>query len=80
MPGSYVFNGPVDAQNLHLFIYFSFVTLSTLGYGDFLANTGLAQSLSLVMAIVGTLYPTLVIGMVLGKFLQQQPGPDGHTN
>ena len=72
IPGSFSYSKAIDSQNLHLFIYFSFVTLATLGYGDFLAASSLAQSLSLVIAIFGTLYSILVIGLVLGKFLQRE--------
>ena len=37
-------------------MYFSFVTLATLGYGDITSRTNLARSLAVVEALVGMLY------------------------
>lgn len=47
------------------FLYFSFVTLATLGYGDIVPLIGIARHLSFLEAIVGQLYlATLVAGLV----------------
>ena len=66
MPGS--FNGNLSA-NLHMqiygFFYFSFVTLTTLGYGDILPQTATARTLVYMEAILGQFYmATLVAGLV----------------
>jgi hypothetical protein len=37
-------------------MYFSFVTLATLGYGDITPRTNLARSLAIIEALVGMLY------------------------
>ena len=50
-------------------MYFSFVTLTTLGYGDVLPVLPQARSLSLLIAVSGQLYLTIVIAMLVGKFL-----------
>lgn len=65
-PGS--FNLP-DSGSIHIgnrFIYFSFVTITTLGYGDITPNTGLASSLSMVEAVVGQLYMTVQVAWLVG--------------
>jgi hypothetical protein len=51
------------------FIYFSFVTLSTLGYGDVTPDSHLARSIAVLIAISGQLYMTVLIAMLVGKFL-----------
>lgn len=57
------------AQGFHDFLYFSFITLTTLGYGDATPVSALAKSLSIVIAISGQLYLTILIAMLVGKFL-----------
>lgn len=50
-------------------VYFAFVTLSTLGYGDMLALTPPAQSLAILTSVVGQLYLTIVIALLVGKYI-----------
>jgi len=57
------------AQGFHDFLYFSFITLTTLGYGDVTPVSALAKSLTIVIAISGQLYLTILIAMLVGKFL-----------
>ena len=66
-PGSFTFvNNPVDFQD---YIYFSFVTLTTLGYGDVLPVTAQGQMHSVLVAVVGQLYLTITIGLIVGRYL-----------
>ena len=57
--------------DLDNFIYFSLVTLSTLGYGDIVAVTRAARSLSAVEAIVGQLYLTILLARLIGLQILQ---------
>jgi hypothetical protein len=57
------------APEFHDFIYYSFVTLTTLGYGDITPVSHLARSMSALIAITGQLYMTILIAMLVGKFL-----------
>ncbi len=50
-------------------MYFSFVTITTLGYGDILPILPQARSLALLIAVSGQLYLTIVIAILVGKFL-----------
>ncbi len=43
-------------------LYFSFSTLTTLGYGDILPVHPVARSLAMVEALMGQLYPAILIG------------------
>jgi voltage-gated potassium channel len=57
------------AAGFHDYLYFSFVTLTTLGYGDITPVSAFAKSLTIVIAIVGQLYLTILIAMLVGKYL-----------
>jgi hypothetical protein len=52
------------------FIYYSFVTLTTLGYGDMLAATNQARGLSVLEAIVGQLYLAIMVARLVGMLSQ----------
>lgn len=47
-------------------LYYSLVTLSTLGYGDIVAVTRAARSLSALEAVVGQLYIAVVVARLIG--------------
>jgi hypothetical protein len=58
------FNMELLSQND--FLYYSFVTLSTLGYGDILPVIGPAKALAYIEAIVGQLYLTILVARLVG--------------
>jgi voltage-gated potassium channel Kch len=60
-------HAPIVAVN---FVYFSFVTLTTVGYGDFTAAQPLGQMIAVSEAVIGQLYLVSVIGLVVGNFGQ----------
>jgi hypothetical protein len=47
--------------------YYSFVTLTTLGFGDITPVHPLARSFSLLGAVFGTLYPAVLIGRLVSQ-------------
>lgn len=53
----------------HDYLYFSFVTLTTLGYGDITPANALAKSIVVMIAIAGQLYLTVLVAMLVGKYL-----------
>jgi len=50
------------------FLYFSFITLSTLGYGDITPAIGPAQALAYTEALVGQLYLTILVARLVGLY------------
>ncbi len=58
--------------SLSQYIYYGFVTLSTLGYGDITPSTPTARSLAVFVTLVGQLYLVIVMAMIIGKFLNSQ--------
>jgi len=64
------FNYPGDSlRETADFLYFSFVTISTVGYGDITPNNPFAKSLSIFLSVAGQLYLTMIIAMLVGKYL-----------
>ena len=59
-------------QQMEGFIYYSFVTMTTLGYGDILPKTILAGTLAYAQAVVGQLYVALTIARIVGIQVSQQ--------
>jgi hypothetical protein len=51
-----------------VFIYFSFVTLTTLGYGDILPMTSAAQTAAWMEAVVGQLFVAVTLARLVGMF------------
>jgi len=51
------------------FLYFSFITITTVGYGDLLPQTVPAQFLAMYLAIIGQLYLAVVMSIIIGKYL-----------
>ncbi len=55
-------------SHLNDFIYFTFVTLSTTGYGDIIPLKPIARSLTILIAITGQMYLAIIISMLVGKY------------
>jgi hypothetical protein len=54
---------------VHPFMYFSFVTLTTLGYGDISPLTPVGEMLSYVEAIFGQLYLAILVARLVGLYI-----------
>lgn len=53
-------------QSLHELIYFSFVTQTTLGYGDFSPINPAGRSIAIFQAILGQLYIAVIVARLVG--------------
>jgi hypothetical protein len=52
--------------------YFSFVTMSTLGYGDITPVSYIARSLVIITTLFGQFYMVIVMGIIVGKFISNR--------
>ena len=64
-PGSFSAESGEGTLAFPAFIYFSFVTLATLGYGDITPITDQARSLALLETVSGTLYIAVLIARLV---------------
>lgn len=64
------FTGLTDMNvELHFpeFMYYSYVTLTTLGFGDITPVSPIAKTMSFMQAIIGQLYLTIMVAGLVGK-------------
>lgn len=57
-----------DVLQFQDFVYYSYITLSTVGYGDVTPATSKAQALSVTLSITGQIYLTVMIAILVGKY------------
>lgn len=62
-------DGSIQISGISIFLYYSIVTLTTLGYGDIVPVAPIAQALSSLEAIVGQLYLAILLGRVVGLYV-----------
>jgi voltage-gated potassium channel Kch len=67
-PGS-IINNVSGIINLSDLLYFSYITLTTLGYGEIIPVTAAARSLAIIEAIVGVMYIAIIISRLVGLFI-----------
>ena len=71
-PGSFIEEALSGVHDLSTFVYFSFVTLSTLGYGDIVPATRGAQALASMEALIGQFYLTVLVARLVGIHISQR--------
>ncbi|MFC1819137.1 potassium channel family protein [Thermodesulfobacteriota bacterium] len=71
-PGSFSVAAVLDAESKKVLYFFSFVTLTTLGYGDITPVSAPARSLAMVEAIVGQMYLAVLIARLVGIHISQR--------
>ena len=54
--------------------YFAFVSLTTMGYGDVVPSTPQAQMLGVLIAILGTFYVAVVMGLLISRIIASETG------
>ncbi|NOQ46961.1 MAG: Ion channel protein [Desulfobulbaceae bacterium] len=62
----------VQDSSLHIFNYFSVVTLTTLGYGDITPQTAGAASLCQMEAIVGQFFTAVLVAWLVGMYMSDR--------
>jgi Ion channel len=69
-PGSLTISGQAAGLSLSDAVYFSFVTLATLGYGDVLPVNSVARGLAVIEAVIGQLFLAVMIARLVGSYAQ----------
>ena len=69
--GPPVFGQPVARS---VYSYFSFVTMTTVGYGDYTARTALAQRFAVVEAVLGQMYLATAVARLVALYSRPDRG------
>ena len=70
-PGSFSIPDIEGISTSRSFLYLSFVTITTLGYGDITPVTSLARSLCILEAVIGQLYLVVQVAWLVGVHVSQ---------
>jgi hypothetical protein len=72
-PGSFQSSGPFTRMSA---IYFSFVTLATLGYGDIVPRTDVARGLTIVEGVGGQLFLAVLVARLVSLYGRRKTADD----
>jgi hypothetical protein len=70
-PDAYNFPAYIEHPVFAHFLYYSFITMSTVGYGDITPRIPETQTLAYLLSISGQLYVAIIIAFLIGKMLMQ---------
>jgi voltage-gated potassium channel len=84
VPGSFAplpQTGPTDyvAHILGL-RYFSFMTLTTVGYGDIIPRSAAARTMAVIEAVMGQIYLTVLVARLVGLHIVYTVGQHSHKD
>ena len=65
--GSAPFFAQIDSGGTSDYLYFSFSTLTTTGYGDLTAGTDLGRSFAITEQLLGQIYLVTVVAVIIGN-------------
>ena len=61
--------GVADTANI---MYFSYITLMTIGYGDILPLTLPAKKAAILIGLIGQFYLVIITAVVVAKYIRSQ--------
>lgn len=68
-PGAFNFSVDSSMRNVYDSIYYTFVSMTTLGYGDLLPVTPGAKSMALLITLSGQFYLVIIMALLVGRLL-----------
>ncbi len=75
-PEAFIFSAPGQSMTGYNAVYFSFVSLTTMGYGDILPVSRIARMLAIMEATTGVLYMSVLIARLVGMYSTVTPIQD----
>jgi hypothetical protein len=72
VPGSFSFSENALISETRQFQYFSFVTITTLGYGDVTPLTDKASTLAMLEALIGQIYLVVLVAWLVGMHVSRR--------
>jgi len=72
LPGSFTHPASLSELNLDSLDYFSFVTMTTLGYGDITPASDSARAMVMIQAVTGQVYLAVLVARLVGINIAQE--------
>ena len=72
VPGSFSFPDQSGRQEMMRFEYFSFITITTLGYGDITPLSDRASALAFLEALIGQIYMVVLVAWLVGMHVSRR--------
>ncbi|UII78779.1 ion channel [Flagellimonas sp. CMM7] len=57
-------------------MYYSFITLLTIGYGEIVPTIAIAQKAAILVGLMGQFYMVIITAIIVGKYIQQNTSDD----
>jgi hypothetical protein len=74
--GSDPFFVQTDHPGVQIFLYFSYVTQTTVGYGDYTAATDLGRTIATTEALMGQIYLVTIVSVLVSRMTVLHRGAD----
>lgn len=66
---AHAFTGNIDPTDISDLRYYSYVTMTTLGYGDIAPLSQVARATAVFFSLIGQIYLAVVIALIVGKYV-----------
>lgn len=76
-PGSFIDTSDQIEINAPRFLFFSYITLTTVGYGTLVPATDQARSIALLEAVIGQLYLAIMVARLVGLHISKPKASEG---
>lgn len=70
-PAAYNFPTNLSHYKFENYIYYSFISITTVGYGDMTPNLPVAKALAIFLCTSGHFYTSIIISIIIGKYLNK---------
>jgi len=71
-PNSIQFSTEILDVDIRDIVYYTYVSMTTIGYGEILPISAVARSMSILSSVIGQLYLAIIMAFIIGKFLNKE--------
>ncbi len=70
-PHAYNMPANLSYYRFENYIYYSFISITTVGYGDMTPNMPVAKTVAIFLCTCGHFYTSIIISLIIGKYLNK---------